>query len=269
MVKGPNKLVLDATRYFWDSNPCDGQVNAAERMKFKYAKEPWLPEVLRQISKHKNILEIGCGQGTDALYCCQSTGHETAYTGVDLSENSIKQAKAGVVELKNTLKTVPEFFVNNAEEVTYPDASFECVASLGVLHHTPDTQRAIDEVYRLLQLQGCAYISLYRKFSPKLLGAYTIRFLSNSLDRIFKKEKVLWNLLKRIGTNHFLGTMLLECVGVPVLRSYTASEIKQLFRKFSSIEVRAVGIGLFFLKFDRYVKITNLLGAQWLIRAVK
>jgi len=39
----------------------------------------------------------------------------------------------------------------DAERLPLADASFDAVYSFGVLHHTPDTQAAIDEVHRMLR----------------------------------------------------------------------------------------------------------------------
>ena len=52
---------------FWSGNPCDGQADLAARQHFRYGKEAWLPPVLDTIAvRHGKLLEVGCGQGTDA-----------------------------------------------------------------------------------------------------------------------------------------------------------------------------------------------------------
>src|SRR5260370_37562071 len=41
-----------------------------------------------------------------------------------------------------------EFRVAEAEHLPFADATFDCVNSMGVLHHVPDTERAVAEIYR-------------------------------------------------------------------------------------------------------------------------
>ena len=118
------------------------------------------------------MLEVGCGQGTDAIYCSKLMGSESTYTGIDYSPNSVKQAMENVRAVQSSLPIVPELEVGDGENLRFVDNSFECVSSIGVLHHTQNTVRAINEVARVLKPGGNAYIALYRLYSPKLIFAY-------------------------------------------------------------------------------------------------
>ena len=51
----------------------------------------------------------------------------------------------------------------------FEDNTFDIVASLGVLHQTESTQRAVSEVRRVLKPGGEAVITLYYKYSWKIL----------------------------------------------------------------------------------------------------
>src|SRR4029079_12466389 len=44
--------------------------------------------------------------------------------------------------------------VADAEELPYPDASFDLVVGHAVLHHVPDVERALGEVLRVLRPGG-------------------------------------------------------------------------------------------------------------------
>jgi len=46
--------------------------------------------------------------------------------------------------------------VGNAEQLDFPDEYFDRVYSWGVLHHSPDTPKAVAEVWRVLKLGGQA-----------------------------------------------------------------------------------------------------------------
>jgi ubiquinone/menaquinone biosynthesis C-methylase UbiE len=109
-------------------------------------------------SPSKKLLEIGCGMGTDALVFAQQG---FSITGIDLSPVHIDLA-----DKLFTLYSLPgNFLKGNAENTPIPDNSFGCVYSFGVLHHTPDTACAINEVYRVLVPSGRAVIMLYHKKS--------------------------------------------------------------------------------------------------------
>jgi len=81
------------------------------------------------------------------------------------------------------------FKKENAEQLSFPNESFDWVYSHGVLHHTPNTQRAMDEVHRVLKPGGRAIIMLYHKHSFN----YFIRIMT------FMRLRVLLKILSRAG----------------------------------------------------------------------
>lgn len=261
--------LLQLTRSFWNANPCDGQADVSTRMRFRYLKEPWLPRVLDGVAACANVLEVGCGQGTDALYCCQRMNVGGSYIGVDYSDASIASARRSLQQCCHRLSVVPQFTVGNAEALQFEQDRFDCVLSIGVLHHTPNTQQAIDEVYRVLKPGGRAVIALYRLASPKVFSAHAIRGVARAVDVLLGRERVLYDLCGRLGSNHCLGTMLLECLGVPILKSYTRGEIRRMFSRFDDVSIRPIGIGLALGPLRSLDRGANPLGALWLVEAHK
>ena len=55
--------------------------------------------------------------------------------------------------------------VGNAEKIDFPDDTFDVIYSFGVIHHTPDIQQAVGEIYRVLKPGGKIYIMIYAKYS--------------------------------------------------------------------------------------------------------
>src|SRR2546429_675657 len=53
----------------------------------------------------------------------------------------------------------------DAENLPFADDVFDIVYSFGVLHHTENTEQAIDEVHRVLKPGGQAAVMLYAKSS--------------------------------------------------------------------------------------------------------
>jgi SAM-dependent methyltransferase len=266
--------LLQLTRMFWNANPCDGQSDVARRMEFRYGKEPWLPPVLDRIARHRSILEVGCGQGTDALYCCRLMDTGGSYVGVDYSDRSVASAGRSLQQYRDHLRVVPEFRVGNAERLEFEDHRFDCVTSIGVLHHTPKTKEAIDEVYRVLRPGGTAVIALYRLLSPKVLTAKAIRLAARGVDLVAGADRTLYRACARLGSDHAMGTMLLECLGVPLLKSYTRGQIVRMFAAFDDVRISPVGMGLpsvivparVLRRIDRG---PNPFGTLWLIEARK
>lgn len=110
--------------------------------------------------KGKRVLDIGCGNG----YVLSKYAREGAEVfGVDITETAV-----GITKKRfEWLKLNGNIRVANAEELPFEDNYFDCVCSMGVLHHTPDTQKAIDEVYRVLKPGGRLILMFYHKNSIK------------------------------------------------------------------------------------------------------
>src|SRR5690348_12812708 len=176
---------LGRVRDFWNESPCDGPPDYALRARFRYRKDPWLIPILERIAaNYGNILEVGCGQGTDGVTLCGMLRPGAHYTGVDFSELSLSRARSSADELAATLPVAPLFQLENAEHLTFEDNHFDCVLSVGALHHSANTERALVEVRRVLAPGGSAFVLLYRRDSPKVLGAHILRGVQFGLDSI-------------------------------------------------------------------------------------
>ena len=82
------------------------------------------------------VLEIGCGLGTDGAQFAEAGAD---YTGVDLTEAAVELARK-----RFELFDLPgKFQTADAENLDFADESFDLVYSHGVLHHTPETAKAI------------------------------------------------------------------------------------------------------------------------------
>lgn len=213
---------------FWSGNPCDGQADLAARQRFRYGKEPWLLPALDAIAKnHSNLLEVGSGQGTDALQICRALRPGASYRGIDYSSGSVASAREAVQQA-GPLPVRPTFEVGDACALPFEDGMFDAVYSMGVLHHIDDTDKSIAEVHRVLRPGGTAYVALYNSNSIKLKAAHALRGTQAAVDRITGLKNSLLP-LGRLTPESLFGTMFIECFGVPVLKSYTMREMMQLF----------------------------------------
>ena len=248
----------EATRQFWNTWPCDGQSNYKLRAKLRYTKEPFILHNLKQLtSRHSKIVEIGCGQGTDAITACQYLKSGSAYFGIDNSNKSITSARKAAEDIASKLHVYPNFEEGDALALPFENNSIECIYSMGVFHHIDDTQAALNEVHRVLKPGGICYIFLYRLASPKILIAYVLRGIQKVCDSILRQEKVLLKVFENHSFEHISGTMFVEAFGVPVMHSYTNKGIQRLFSRFEKFTMTPCG---FNWPFDADYKRSNLTG---------
>ena len=161
---------IEQVRKFWDQRPCNirhsnkevGSENwSREVTRRKYFVEPHIPR-FAQFSRwrNKNVLEIGCGIGTDSL---QFISNGALLDAVDVSEKSLEIAKSRCLG-----KGKGVFIVTNAEE-WLPPVRYDLVYTFGVLHHTPHPERIIEKVRERLRKSGEFRLMLYAKWSIKNL----------------------------------------------------------------------------------------------------
>jgi ubiquinone/menaquinone biosynthesis C-methylase UbiE len=211
-----NENLKKSVKDFWNRNVCHakfiksppGSLDFFEeaeyvRYKYHYHIPPLLDTIACNCQPNGKYLEIGCGMGTDAL---QIARKGISVTAIDLTDEGINLAKKrfDLYNCKADLR------VADAENLPFDDATFDCVYSFGVLHHTPDTQKAINEIHRVLKPSGIAYIMLYNKLSLNYVAHLLTR---TSFDAGFKGEKC------------------------PLEKAYTKKEVLLFFTKFSSITV--------------------------------
>jgi len=192
------------------------------------------------------------------------------YTGVDISEVSLSRAEAAAEEVLDRLRVRPVFRLDNAEQLSFPDNHFDCVLSVGALHHSASVERAVQEVKRVLAPGGSAFIALYRTTSPKVLGAHALRGFQRCVDAVLQTDRALYRSARAFGVGDGLGTAIYECFGVPILRSYTQRGVRALFRDFASVRLSSHGPA--FLTRRLPVKDATpigVLGYLWLAEAKK
>jgi SAM-dependent methyltransferase len=255
-----NADLKERVRAFWQAHPCGTKFSDAEmgtREFFerieahRYAKEWHIPAAADFASaRGLRVLEIGCGLGTDGAQFALAGAD---YTGVDLTDASIELARKrfALAGLRG------EFCIADAEQLDFPDSAFDLVYSHGVLHHTPDTARAVREIHRVLKPGGRAIVMLYHR------GSYNyrigIRVLRRAGARLLKSESGIKivnrltgepieslhdhaRLLKSangyLATDEFLSQNT-DGAGNPLARVYSRREARELFKDFRKVDLRA------------------------------
>lgn len=84
------------------------------------------------------------------------------YYGIDLTDESIKRLKE---RFRLFEQPYQEVIKANAQTIPYEDCFFDIVYSHGVIHHSPDIEKIVSEIHRVLKPGGQAIIMLYHKNS--------------------------------------------------------------------------------------------------------
>ncbi len=159
---------------------------------------PWI----NSMKTGKTVLELGCGIGMDTFVMAKNG---LGVTALDLTHVGVKTAKNRFQKCNLN----GSFLVGDAEVLPIKDNSFDYVYSFGVLHHAANTEKTINEVYRVLRPQGEAKIMLYHRHS-----------INELVHRITKvpfedKDEVC-----------------------PVVRRFTIREVQNMFKKFSNTNLK-------------------------------
>ncbi len=257
MRKTETEDLKTRVRDFWQVNPCGTKFAGAEIgtreffdevERHRYQTEWHIPRVVGfDRWRGQKVLEVGCGLGTDAVNFARAGA---IYTGVDLTEGSIALVRKRF-EMEGL---AAELRVADAEALPFADESFDMVYSHGVLHHTPDTRRAIDEVHRVLKPGGTAMVMLYHKSSYNYhvnimtLRRFGVRLLKfdwgprlvhkitgeeearlRELQRLYRRDPA-----RMLSREEFLSQNT-DGAGNPLARAYTRREASAMFARFGEV----------------------------------
>jgi len=216
---------LDDVRRYWEQNPVAAAAvpyPLGTREYFEYYdalreanESPAFSARLHEYSAFAGgrVLDIGCGNGYVLSRYAAAGAH---VCGVDLTTAAIRLCRQ-----RFALMNLPgEFTVGNAERLPFPDATFDCVCSMGVLHHTPDTARAVAEVHRVLRPNGRVILMFYHRNSPQ----YRVKF---PLMRWLRGKSIQQSINEVDG------------VGNPKGDVYSQAELARLMRQFTNLEMFA------------------------------
>ncbi len=99
---------------------------------------------MQGITEKSRVLDCGCGVGDDVRAIAARVGDGGSVVGIDANEALIEVAIA---------RGVPpnaRFLAENAQTLSFPDASFDAVRAERLLQHVADPQGAVNEMRRVL-----------------------------------------------------------------------------------------------------------------------
>lgn len=218
-----SEALKEEVRRFWEAAPCGTSTTPAvpgtaaffdQVEQERYRREPFIHSFAEfERWRGKRVLEVGIGLGTDFVQFVRAGADAV---GVDLTDAAVES-----VRLRLALEGLEaDLRAADAEALPFPDSSFDLVYSWGVLHHTPDTAKALAEVRRVLRPGGEARIMLYSRRSWVALGVW----LRYGLGR---------------GRPHRSPRALIaDHMESPGTKAYTRSELADLFEGFEDVRFR-------------------------------
>ena len=173
----------------------------------------------------KKVLDAGCGTGE---YSCWYARRGADVTGVDLSEPSMKIAadyanREGIDNIR--------FVKQSVLNLDFPDASFDYVYSMGVLHHTPDPYGGFLELCRVLKPGGVLIVSLYNRFGRLHHNAkqFIVQKLAgeNVDKRVALAKKLFPGTCRALKRNRHSDSdvIIYDAFGIPHESQHTAGEL--------------------------------------------
>lgn len=98
------------------------------------------------------LLDLAGGTGDVAFRVAEAGGENTRVTVCDINEEMLSVGRERAAE--RGLDQAVSFEQGNAEELPYPDRSFDCVTIAFGIRNVPRIERALAEAYRVLKIGG-------------------------------------------------------------------------------------------------------------------
>jgi ubiquinone/menaquinone biosynthesis C-methylase UbiE len=122
--------------------------NYLEENRYRFHNDDYIEFLIRkvwQLSKPTKIVDFGCGLGFLGMSLMPYMPEGSSYTGIDVSDVLIEQAKDAFSGLPHDAK----FFVGNGYAAPFEDASFDMTVCQAFLMYLPEPEKAITEMIRV------------------------------------------------------------------------------------------------------------------------
>jgi SAM-dependent methyltransferase len=120
-------------------------------------RSPFLVALDRSVPPGARVLDAGCGTGQIGNFLALA-GPRRRLVGVDLCRASLAAAEGFRARVGLPSLT---FLRGDMFALPFPDGAFDVVISRGVVHHTPDPDRATREVARCVRPGGVLLLGFY------------------------------------------------------------------------------------------------------------
>lgn len=229
---------------FWSNHPCMGEWEDEKKQfedvsEYRYRTHPWLHREVSEFTAHAKdvVLEIGCSQGIDMAEFLRSG--VKGYVGLDLTLKGLLLARRRL-EYYGLYDRDVNLLCADAEGLPLVDNQVDYVYSYGVIHHSENTQRIIDQIYRILKPGGTYTVMYYYRYSLTTLIEGAAKLINRALSFVSRDKDAFWKLCKllpyRPEIGHyrkFLDTGYSAILHAPFAHMYGKRESRGMFAAFN------------------------------------
>lgn len=188
----------------------------------------------------KRVLEVGCGAGTIAGLIA-GAGATSQLVAMDLSSRAAKltRQRFDLFQLRG------DVLQSDGQVLPFPDCTFDCVWSWGVIHHSANPVAIIEEISRILKPGGECKVMVYNRHSTRYM-------IYGGLYRGLLRGELLKRSLQDINMAFTDGYFAWH---------FTARELTRIFSKasFRNVSCRVMDQGDFITMFPGWGNLTKLL----------
>lgn len=213
-----NECLKEQVKNYWNKQSCGTELTQQQKFSYeyfeeiektRYAIEPEIFSFAQFTRFHgKKMLEVGVGAGTDFLQWVRAGA---VVHGIDLTQEAVDnvQHRLALYGLQ-----AADVQVADAEHLPYSNNNFDLVYSWGVIHHSPDTIKCLEEIIRVTKPGGTIKVMIYNRHSLFALYRWVLAALCKG--KPFQSiSHVLFHQQESPGT-----------------KAYTFKEIKKILAKY-------------------------------------
>ncbi|MGL1862842.1 MAG: class I SAM-dependent methyltransferase [Pseudodesulfovibrio sp.] len=229
---------IDEVQKYWNENPVHSVEFSPESDQKEYLQsidnlrwsdnERWAKDRFYDFEANpgEKLLDAGCGIGVFSRYYARK-GFDLHAIDITPNAVAITQQSLDLFDLKGTVRQ------GSVEDMPFADNEFDYVVSNGVIHHTPNTEKAADEIYRVLKPGGTASICIYYRnvLLRQPLWSIVRRVLPLLLAKTAGREKMATAKTPEDLARVYDGN------DTPIARVYSRDEANALFSKFETVAV--------------------------------
>lgn len=171
---------------------------------------------LDKLSQDSMGADIGCGSGRWAILIAPKIGHLHL---IDASVEALAVAQKNLAALSNC-----SFHCASVDDMPIADESLDFAYSLGVLHHVPNTAKAIESVAKKIKPKGLFLIYLYYRFDNRPKWFQILWHISDLLRKVICRLP--------FSLRYLISQVLAVCIYWPLAR--TALLIEKIYKPLSN-----------------------------------
>lgn len=212
------EVLKSQVREFWNEQSCGTEITRSAKFSkeyfeeiesFRYFSEPFIHSFAQFSRYHgKRVLEVGFGAGTDFVQWLRCGA---IAEGIDLTPEALHHLSERIAVCN--LPKPACIQIGDAEKLPFESNRFDLGYSFGVLHHSPDTEKAVTELVRVVRPGGEVKIMLYNRHSIYIFN----KWLRHAFLRGRPWKNLQW--------------VLCEHIESPGTKGYTTGELLQIFKR--------------------------------------